>query len=406
MAMSGAAGKAMLINHGRAQERMARDGLAALVATSPENVTYASGFWAMSQWIRRGPQAYVVYPAEGRGEPCIVASTGALDLIADQEPWVREVRRYGVFAVEADAGAPLEGRDARLLDLLGAEDDGDAIQALDRALRARGLDGARIGIDELGVPPALMDTLRETLPRATFVRAAETFRDIRAVKTEAEVIRLRASAQIAERSIAAALAVAREGATERDLAIAFHETTIREGAVPVLGCIGTGPRSALSNAQPTDRVLRRGDVIRFDVGGRYLHYRADIARVATLGEPTDKVRRYHRAIRAGLQRAYEVMRPGAKAAAVFEAVMEAVRREGLPHYRRHHVGHGIGLDGYDPPNLTPASTEVLEEGMVLSVETPYYELGFAGLQVEDMVHVTPHGLVSLMSTSSELRVLS
>ncbi len=395
----------MLMNRDRMHARLAAERLAAVVATAPENVTYASDYWAMSQWIRRGPQAYVVVPAPEHGEPCIVASTGALDLVADQAPWVADVRRYGFFAVERDTAATLEPRDARLEALMGTPDDGDAVGALVAALKARGLERARIGVDEIGILPAYFDRLRELLPQATLVRAAETFRHVRAVKTPEELRRLRASAQIAERSIDAALAVAKEGATERDLAVAFHETTIRAGASPVLGCIGTGPRSALPNAQPSDRVLRRGDVIRFDVGGRYQHYRADIARIGCVGEPPAKVAAYHRAIRAGLLRAYEVMRPGVKCADVFDAVMEAVRREGLAHYRRNHVGHGIGLDGYDAPNLTPGSTEVLEEGMVLSVETPYYEIGFCGLQVEDMVRVTRDGLESLMAGSSELRVV-
>lgn len=395
----------MLINQARAQARMAQEHLAALVATTPENVTYLSDYWSMSQWIRRGPQVYAVYPLPAYGPPCLVTSTGALDLVADQEPWVTDVRRYGFFAIEREPDAPLEPRDRRLVELLEAPDHGDAVAALVRALRERGLEAARIGIDELGIAPASFDRLREALPDVTFVRAYDTFRAIRAVKTPEEVARLREAAQIAERSIAAALAVAREGASERDLAIALHETTIRAGAWPVLGCIGTGPRSALPNAQPSTRPLRRGDVIRFDVGGRYRHYRADIARTATLGEPRPKVVQYHRAIRAGLLRAYELIRPGVKAADVFHAVVETVRREGLPHYRRSHVGHGIGLDGYDPPTLTPESTEVLEEGMVLCVETPYYELGFAGLQVEDTVLVTPAGVQSLMSTGSELRVV-
>jgi Xaa-Pro aminopeptidase len=104
-------------------------------------------------------------------------------------------------------------------------------------------------------------------------------------------------------------------------------------------------------------------------------------------------------------RAIEAMKPGARCADIFTLAVDTVRKEGLSHYRRNHVGHGIGLDGYDPPNLTPSSTETLEEGMVLCVETPYYELGFAGLQVEDTVLVGKDGPVSLMATSSELRVL-
>ena len=395
----------MLLNQARARQRMEQDGLAALVATAPENVTYTSGYWAMSQWIRRGPQAYALYPAPGRGKPCIVASTGALDLVADQDPWVKEVRRYGFFVVETDPGAVLEPRDRRLQELSQAPDDGDAVGALVRAIRDRGLEGARIAVDEMGILPAYLEKLRQALPTTTFMPGWDVFRHVRAVKTAEEVERLRGAAQIAERAIAAALAVAREGATEQELALAFNETTVREGAFPVLGCIGTGPRSALPNCQPTDRKLQRGDVIRFDVGGRFRHYRADIARNAVLGEPGAKVARYHRALCAGLERAWEVMRPGAKTADVYQAVMETVRREGLPHYRRNHVGHGIGLDGYDVPNLTPESREVLEEGMVLSVETPYYELGFAGLQVEDTVRVARDGVESLMSTTTALRVV-
>lgn len=399
----------MLMNAPRLFERMRRDGLDAVVATTPENVTYASGFWAMSQWIRRGPQNYVLVPRPEHGEPCVIAASGLLDLAADRvaalDTWVRDVRRYGFFALERDPEAALDPAAERLQAMLAGPDDGDPAAALVRGIEGRGLGGATIGVDEIGITPAPMEQLAAALPTTRFVRAADVFRFARAVKTPDEIRRLRGAAGVAEASIAAALAVAAEGATEADLACAFHAATVRAGGLPVLGCIGVGAHSAFSNVQPSARALARGDVIRFDVGGRYQHYRADIARTATLGEPSAKVARYHRAIRAGLDRACASVRPGVRASAVFEQVVEAVRREGLPHYRRHHVGHGIGLDGYDAPNVTPTSTEVLEAGMVLCLETPYYELGFAGLQVEDMVVVTQDGVETLMTTGTELRVV-
>lgn len=89
-------------------------------------------------------------------------------------------------------------------------------------------------------------------------------------------------------------------------------------------------------------------------------------------------------------------------AKLFEDVVAVVRREGIPHYRRDHVGHGIGLDGYDAPTLSPGSSEVFEEGMVLCVETPYYEIGRWGLQVEDMVVVRRGGVERLMTTDGSL----
>src|SRR3546814_20147209 len=79
---------------------MAELQLDAVIATTPENVTYMSGFWALPQWIRRGPQAYVVWPAPAKGEAEIVTSTATLDLVADQQVWVKRVRRYGAFYVD------------------------------------------------------------------------------------------------------------------------------------------------------------------------------------------------------------------------------------------------------------------------------------------------------------------
>jgi Xaa-Pro aminopeptidase len=397
---------AVLLNKDRLHARMAELQLDAVIATTPENVTYMSGFWALPQWIRRGPQAYVVWPAPAKGEAEIVTSTATLDLVADQEVWVDRVRRYGAFHVDRHHDVTKHAVSRRQFELHEAPDYGDALGALVAALTDADLTRARIGIDEIGLMPGQFDMLKGRLPDATLVPAASLFRQVRAVKTGEEIARLARVAEIAERSIEAALAIACEGATELDLARAFHTRTVQDDAFPVLGCIGFGERSALMNVQPSSRKLRMGDVIRFDVGGRYRHYRADIARIATFGEPTDEVRRYHRALLAGVERACELIRPGTRVADIFEATVETVRREGIGHYRRNHVGHGIGLDGYDAPSLTATSDEIIEAGMVLSVETPYYELGRWGLQVEDMVVVRSDGVERLMATSGDLMVLT
>src|ERR1700687_1852609 len=322
----------MLMNSTRLFEGMKNQRLDAIVATTPENVTYASGFWAMSQWIRRGPQAYVLTPAEGHGEPVVIASTGLIDLAADPDVWVKDISRCGNFVIDRTPGIELDAHDSRIEELMAQGDDGDAVGALVKAIKGRGLQNARIGVDEIGILPQYWDKLVEALPGAALTRAADIFRHARAIKTPEEVARLRKSAEIADMSIQAALAVAREGATEMDLARAFHGKTINEGGLPVLACIGVGTRSAMTNVQPSERKLVTDDVIRFDVGARYRHSRADIARNAVLGEPTKKLAQYHHAICVGLDRAIEMIKPGLRAADVFEACVETVRREGIPHY--------------------------------------------------------------------------
>lgn len=373
------------------------------VATSPENVTYSSGYWALSQWIRRGPQTYVVLPAGDLAASCVVASTTLLDLLADQPVWIRNVRRFGYFQSDR-AKAPFNDLDRRQIELYDLPDDKTALDALVAALAEYG--EARIALDEVGLLPGYWEEIAIRLPRAQIVKGGELFRHIRSVKTAEEIERLRAVAGISERCVAAALSVAREGASELDLARAFHAQSIQEDCSPVLGCIGFGTRSAMPNVQPSQTRLRRGDVIRFDVGGRYRHYRADIARMAAFGRPDARVESYHHALHAGLQAGLAMIKPGVRAADVFETVVQTVRREGIPHYSRSHVGHGIGLDGYDRPDLAPGSNDVFEEGMVVCVETPYYEVGWCGLQVEDMIVVTADGIDSMMSTDGRLAVLA
>ncbi|MER9599182.1 Xaa-Pro peptidase family protein [Mesorhizobium sp. M0244] len=392
----------MLLNEARLKRCMTAAGLDAVIATAPENVTYMSGFWALPQWIRRGPQAYVVWPAPDKGTPEIIANTSTLDLVADQELWVSKVRRYGDFYADVGPTTAADRANRQDLQLRALPRHSDAIAALVAALDEAQLARGRIGIDEAGLAPGYHEALKAHFPNASWVPATALLREVRAVKTTDEIERLGQVAKIAERSIEAALAVAQEGATEADVARAFHVKTVEEGALPVLGCIGFGERSALMNVQPSDRKLRAGEIIRFDVGGRFRHYRADIARIATLGDPPPQAHRLQQALLRGVQHACDIIRPGMAAAQLFEAVVGVVQREGIAHYKRDHVGHGIGLDGYDAPTLSPRSTDVLEEGMVLCVETPYYEIGRWGLQVEDMVVVRHDGVERLTETQGPI----
>lgn len=392
----------VLMNRPVFEQVLKENQLDGYVATTAESVTWLSGYWAMPQWIRRGPQAYAFQPLKGDAESFIVTGTGLLDHAAEQELYISAIHRYGFFSYESfEEGAGPEARLLRTM-LQAPQHDGPA-EALAAALKQSGLKGARVGIEVDGLAPGILERVRELVPGVELVRADGIAKKFRAIKTPEEIARLRESGQIAERSIMAALDGVQEGESEADLARRFHTQTVRDGAFPVLGCIGFGERGALPNVDPSpSRKLKRGDTIRFDVGGRYRHYRADIARIAVFGEPTARAQQCHSAVQAGIERAYEVIRPGITGAMLFKEVMEAVRKSGLPHYKRNHVGHGIGLDGYEVPALTENSTDVLQPGMVMCIETPYYELGFGGFQVEDMVTVTETGVESFMTLPRDL----
>jgi Xaa-Pro aminopeptidase len=91
-----------------------------------------------------------------------------------------------------------------------------------------------------------------------------------------------------------------------------------------------------------------------------------------------------------------------RAADLFALAVDVTQRRGLAPYRRHHCGHGIGLDAYEAPIVGPDDDGTLEEGMTFCFETPYYELGWGGMMVEDAVVVTVDGARALTTLSRGL----
>lgn len=397
----------MLINKERAFRVMKKYDVAAIVASMPENVTYLTDFWSLSHWVLKGTQTYAVLPSNEKISSFIVTSISDLDLAADQEDcWIKEFITFGTFYVESPKEAALSEKEKRLGNLLSTtKHKDDAVSALTGGLIDKGLAKGRIAIDEMNITPTFHLAIQKKLPDAEIVDAYPILREIRAVKTTEELNRLERSVEITEKAFKKAIKVIREGVTELEISHVFLSTLTEEGATPVITCIGAGYRSGFPNVVPSNHRVKKGDLIRFDIGCMYKHYYSDTARIAVLGKPTEKQRSYYHAVKVGEDRALEFVCPDARASQIFEEAVKRVREAGIPHYRRGHVGHGIGIECYDVPFFTPASDHILEEGMVFNLETPYYELGFGGVQVEDTLVVTKDGYRLLTKCDRNLFIL-
>lgn len=394
----------LVLNTTRAERVLAEAGIDAVVGATYQNVFYLSGYSGFAQRLNPATQAYVVLRADALDAPSLVAPISDLDMQAQFPAEIKDIRAYGRrFYIERAAPVePLsdEGeRYARLAQLALETSAADALIAALAALPA----GSRVAVDERGMSATTREALAARYGDA-ILPGSETLDTIRMIKTPEEIRRLEAAALAIEASYERAIDAAAEGISEAELAAIFDQHTIAGGSTPHFTVLAFGERGALPNAVPsTWRRLCLGDTIRFDIGCRTELYSSDIARTAVLGPPSAKVARYYEAILAGEQRMLEVMQPGVVAKDVFSAAVEATREAGIPHYRRHHVGHGVGLDTYDPPLLDAVAETALETGMVFEVETPYYELGFGGLQVEDTVVITDDGCRLLTRSARELR---
>jgi Xaa-Pro aminopeptidase len=396
----------VLINESRAAAVMDEAGLDGLVATRLENVYYLSGVWNVGQTMfPYDAQTYAVVTRDRLREPMVVIGLGDSDQTLGAFPGYRGGIAYGTFFREV-RGQPLDERETRLKEtMLDLAPKKDALEALVAMLEEMGLADKRIGLDETVFPAAWRQEIERRLPNLTVQDAAALFRKIRMVKTEEEVRRLRRVAAITEQAIRAATAVAREGTTEREVAREYQHSIISQGGLPTFNLIRFGRNAVLGQLPPDDTRLRPGDAIWFDVGALLDGYWSDLARIYVLGEPSDQLRRYYDAALVGEDHGIAYVRPGVTAERVFETTVDAVREAGIPHYRRQHVGHGIGVEVYDPPLLAPGRPDVIEVGMVINFETPYFELGWGSVHVEDPFVVREDGNELLTTLSRELGVI-
>jgi len=381
----------MLLNKNRAVLVMEKNGLDALVATTPENVAYLTGFWILTSIRHRARQVYAVLTKKDL-KVALTIGRGLVDHPLQGGTWVRDYYLYGEFFFAPENPEGMDAESISLFQTLNRLSKyPNAVAALAQCLREYGLVEGRIGVDQGSDTISLGHKLEKEFQGLETVPSYDLFREIRLIKTTEEIDRIQRATAVAEKALTETVSEIREGATEKDLERVFKASVIRQGGLPTLSCVGSGPRGAFPNVEPSERKIHKGDIVRFDVGCIFDAYHADIARTAILGSPSPKQVRYHDALVAGQGKMLQALKPGLGIGDLFQMGMKETREKGIPHYERHHLGHGTGIEGYDLPLITPGNPVKLEAGMVFCVETPYYEPGFGGLQIEDILEVTAEG---------------
>ncbi|MEE1835102.1 Xaa-Pro peptidase family protein [Streptomyces sp. SP17KL33] len=398
----------MRVNHDRLQRTMKEFGLDALVSTTAENLTYLTGVSSVHlDMFPHSGRAFAVLSRDTRAGALFVCGRCEVDQFLDADERIAEAFAYGPFYREtpAEFAGELDHEDALLRAVSDDPRFDDALSALTHAVRQACPGGGRVAVDEEGVPAEFLDELGERLPDHQLVLGAGHLRHVRQVKTARETELVAAAARVAENAIRATVAIMREGVTERELVREFNRSVVTQGGTPRFTLIRIGAGAVAGQRRPTTTALRRGQAVWFDVGAVVDGYWCDIARVATLGEPDQRLARLYDAVLAGEQAALDHARPGMTGRELFTLTVDAVRDTGIPHYRRSHVGHGIGVEVYDPVLIRPDSTDALSEGTVVNIETPYYEFGFGCVHVEDPFVVGAEGNHLLTTLSRELIVV-
>jgi Xaa-Pro aminopeptidase len=275
-------------------------------------------------------------------------------------------------------------------------------QALRRALS--GLSVERLAIDGAMRADFLLPLLTATAPQETLT-VEPLLAPQRARKSAEEIEALALAAAQADRAMQAAIEACQPDVTEADIAWAAEEAFRKDGAeIVTFTLIASGPNGAFPHHHSGPRRLQKGEAIIIDIGATLNDYQSDITRMVCLGEPPAEILQAYEAVLAANERGRAAVKPGITAQAVDHAARSTLEAAGYGDYFIHRTGHGLGLDIHEPPWIMAGNEQLLEEGMVFSVEPGVYLPRQFGIRIEDIVAVTATGVRTLTGSDHQLVV--
>jgi Xaa-Pro dipeptidase len=243
------------------------------------------------------------------------------------------------------------------------------------------------------------------VPEVRWVDGSVVFDHLRCEKTPDEVCCIEAAVTITEKTFATVPSILRQGMTERELAEKLMTAMNNQGGERTEVLVQFGTNTSVPHGVPGGRSLAVGDVVMIDMGTAVGGYHADLTRVYAYRKVSDAVRQVYTIVRQAQSAAFERVRAGVPAEAVDAAARDVIdRHEHGIHFTRR-TGHGIGLDGHEPPYLVLGNAEPLRPGMTVAIEPGIYLGGRFGVRLEDQVLVTDSGARMLSSGAGEMPVV-
>lgn len=365
--------------------KLKADGIEGLLVTAPSNVEYLSGFG--------GGDAYLVLTAK---HAILVSDTRYEQQIQEEHPDLEVViRSHNKTTPEATA---------------------EVLNKL--AVKPMGFEAAHMTVE-------LLHSLTEKATKTQLVATTGRVEAVRAIKDPSEVAIIRKAVEVAERAFAMFTAMLRDADTEKDLVDAMEMYLRRAGArrasFPPICAVGE--RGALPHAPPTDRQLGEGSKLLVDWGAD-VGYKCDITRVFRSPFPTPPTRKnkqervgldleaVYKAVEVAQESAVALLRPGTAARDVDTAARKALSKAkvkdvdgDLADYFTHGLGHGIGLDTHEFPRIRQNSDDVLEIGMVVTIEPGVYIPGWGGVRLEDDYLIGKDGPIRLTTLPHDPSVI-
>ncbi len=230
---------------------------------------------------------------------------------------------------------------------------------------------------------------------------------LREVKSPAEIVAIRKACAITSEAFDAILPKIEPGMTEKELQIELDFTMFRLGADELAfdTIIASGENGSLPHAVPGQRTLKMGDMITMDFGAKVGKYCSDMTRTVALGQPSDEMRKVYETVLRAQSMCEDALMAGKTGAEIDRLARDYIDARGYAGRFGHGLGHSVGIDIHESPNLSPNAADVLKPGVVITVEPGIYLPGVGGVRIENTCLVKENGCVPLTTADKQLIIL-
>jgi Xaa-Pro dipeptidase len=376
----------------RAKRIMNEDGIDILLCKLPENVLYLTGYWPVIG------ASLAVFPADG--EPTLIVPYSELDYAADG--WVKDQRTYRFINMQVTSDPTAET--VKLLkEVWQKKGYGKAVVGYEGNFELVG--GNNVAAEARVVAPETLHALMAALPHAKWIDATDTLMKARIVKSKMEIEQLRITNEVACLGYEVAREMIRAGVHESEIAGAVEGRIYAKGVgyknvKRARGyCFVMSGINSVNSWRPfcmsSSKRLVEGEPVLVELDAMTNGYFNDLTRTFFVGKPDVRAKEIFDIVQNSVNTVIDAVRPGVRAADLDGIARRVIEQAGYGECFNHRLGHGIGLQFHEPPNLHPASQDVLEKGMVFAIEPAIYIAGFGGVRLEENLVVTEYGCENL-----------
>ena len=261
-----------------------------------------------------------------------------------------------------------------------------------------------IGFENLVMTVKDFERYRDGLGNIEFSGIDDKLNLLRMIKTDEEIDCLRQAEKIGDLAFEKVLPLIKAGVAECDIAaeLEYQMRLLGAEGASFETIVVSGEKSSMPHGMPDGTKLKCGDFVTMDFGCIYNGYCSDMTRTVVIEKATDEqIRIYQTVLKAQLA-GLEAIREGVEGKVADSTARGIISDAGFGKFFGHSLGHGVGLQIHELPNLSPMSDIVLKENMVVTCEPGIYIENIGGVRIEDMVVVRKNGIDNLTSSPKEL----